>query len=647
MDSYNIKRRWLVGGIVLTVAFTALAGCTPQTITVRVTAPPETVVVTPSPAPPSSLPPETKDLTVCLVGEPDTLYLYGGSGLPATRHVMEALYDGPVDHSNYGHQPVILEKLPSIADDEAEIRLELVREGDRVLNAAGEVVELSEGTRIRPRGCYTDGCAVEHDGGSAWMERLEVTFTLREAVTWSDGEPLTAADSVFGFEVASDPATPGYRELTERTAQYRALDERRLEWIGIPGFIDETYFLNIFPPLPRHQLEDRSPASLMQASETRRYPLGWGPFVVDEWDLGQSITLVPNPHYFRASEGLPHLDRVTYHFMADGADVVAGLFAGDCDVGTHDAGLDSWMSLLVQAEERGLLNVHTAPGARWEHIEVGVQPVDDYRPTSIFRDVKVRQALAHCLDRQTIVDEVTYGRGQVLDGYLPPEHPLYAGEGLRQWAHDPIAGRMALEETGWLDEDEDGVREAVRVEDVRDDTPLALRMLVSGDDSVSLEIARMVEAQLADCGIRVDVEPRSDQALYGSGPDAPLFGRRFDLAEIVWEVGARPPCEHYLSSEIPSEGRWSGDNPSGYSNIDYDDACQAALEALPGMSDYAPSHRRAQVIFSQDLPAIPLFMRLRVGAAKSHVLNYAMDATAPSELWNIEMLDVRATPELD
>ncbi len=641
-----MKRRLSAGGIVLAVALIMLAACTPQTITVRVTAPPETVIVTPSPAPPSSSP-ETKELTICLVGEPDTLYLYGGSGLPATQHVMEGLYDGPIDQSNYDYQPVILEKLPSIADDEVEVRLELVREGDRVLNAAGEVVELSEGVRIRPRGCYTDGCAVEYEGGSAWMERLEVIFTLRDSLTWSDGEPLTAEDSAFAFEVASDPATPGHRDLTERTARYRALDERRLEWIGIPGFIDETYFLSFFPPLPRHQLEGRSPASLVQASETRRYPLGWGPFVVEAWDLGQSITLVPNPHYFRASEGLPRLDRVTYRFMADGADVMAGLLVGDCDIGTHDAGLDSQMSLLVHAEERGLLDLKTAPGTRWEHIEFGVQPVDDYRPASIFGDIEMRQSVARCLDREAIVDEVTYGRGHVLDSYLPSVHPLHAGDGLERWDYDPAAGRMALEEAGWLDEDGDGVREAVRVADVRDDTPLTLHMLVSADDSVSLAIARMIEAQLADCGVRVDWEPYAEQALYDPGPDSPLFGRRFDLAEIAWQIGARPPCEHYLSSEIPASGRWDGDNPSGYSNLDYDDACQAALEALPGGPGYGPSHRRAQVIFSQDLPALPLFMRLRVGATSPHVLNYAMDATAPSELWNIEMLDVEAASALD
>jgi peptide/nickel transport system substrate-binding protein len=160
---------------------------------------------------------------------------------------------------------------------------------------------------IHPPGCRTDECAIEFDGEPFWMERVEVTFLLRDDLAWSDGEPLTPADSVFAFEVASDPATPSDRYLTERTARYHTRGEWGVKWVGLPGFIPSTHFLNFFAPLPRHQLEGRSPASLLRAEETRRSPLGWGPFVVDEWVTGEYIALSRNPHYFRADDGLPLL----------------------------------------------------------------------------------------------------------------------------------------------------------------------------------------------------------------------------------------------------------------------------------------------------------------------------------------------------
>jgi len=635
-----LHQRWVVwvfaGALCLSIA-----SCAPEIVTVTVTTPPETVVVTATPSPtPPPLPPEPKVLTVCLDGEPDTLYLYGGSGLAATRHVMEAIYDGPIDYVDYAYRPVILEKMPSIADGDAVVRRVRVREGDRVVNAAGEVVELVEGVLVRPVGCRAEECVVAFDGEPLWMEKMEVTFSLREDVTWSDGEPVTAADSVFAFEVASDPATPGGRYLVDRTALYWSLDAFRVKWVGLPGFIDPTYSLNFFAPLPSHQLERWAPEQLLRADETRRYPLGWGPFVVDEWVAGDRITLSPNLHYFQAAEGLPKLDQIVFRFTSGGPEVVARVLAGECDIGTHDADFQASMPLLAQAEERGLLKVFSAPNSGWEHIGFGIDPVPDYRQTDFFGDVRVRQAIAQCIDRQAIVDEVIDGYGVVLDGFLPPEHPLYAGDRLVRWDYDPPTGRALLEEVGWLDQDEDGVREAQRIPGVRTGTPFEVTLLASADNPASQKGARIVKAYLADCGVRVDVKTQPSWEFLADGPEGPLFGRQFDMAETAWSFDMVPLCGRYLSSEIPDEERWSGSNVTGYSNPDYDAVCQAALWALPGTSEYVQYHKQAQAIFSEELPAIPLFIWPRFAIARPSVLNFALDPTAPSELWNVERLDV-------
>ena len=620
-----------------------LTGCVPQIITVTVTTPPETVVVTATSAPsiiPTPAPPEPKALTVCLVGEPDTLYLYGGSRLAATRHVMEALYDGPIDYVDYAYQPVILQKVPSIADGDALTRTIRARAGLRVVNADGAVVELAEGVWVRPAGCYAEDCTVEFDGEPLWMERMEVSFALREDVTWSDGEPLTADDSLFAFQVASDPATPGNRYLVERTARYRLLDDWRVQWIGLPGFIPPTYFMNFFVPLPRHQLERRDPDELLRADETRRYPLGWGPFVVEEWVPGDHVTLSRNPHYFRADEGLPYLDRVVFSFNSSAPEVVARLLSGDCDVGTHDVDFELSMPLLMEAERRDLLDVISTTSNGWEHIDFGITPVSDYRRPDFFEDVRVRQAIIQCIDRQAIVDDITYGRSVVPDSYLPPGHPFYAGDYLVHWGYDPEAGRALLEEVGWLDENEDGVREAHRIRGIYTGALFEVTLLTSSDSSASQHVARIIKAHLADCGIRVNLETRPSWELFADGPEGPLFGRQFDMAETAWWFDVTPLCGHYISSEIPAKDHWYGGNISGYSNPEYDVICQAALQALPGTPEHKEYHKQTQVIFSEELPAIPLFMWLRVAVARSNVLNFTLDSTSRSELWNIEMLDV-------
>ncbi len=605
------------------------------------------MTATPSSSPSPSPPPTgSKSLHVCVVGEPDTLYLYGGSELPATRHVMEALYDGPIDHRDYAYQPVILEKLPSLADGDAVTDTTYVREGDLVVDASGDLVTLEEGVDVRPSGCYTTGCEITFESGLLRMDRMEVTFALRDDVTWSDGEPLTAADSVFGFEVASDPVTPGYRYLADRTAGYRALDESHTEWVGVPGFIDPSYFLSIFPPLPRHQLEDRLPSELTGYAGTRRAPLGWGPFVVDEWVQGDRISLSRNPHYFRAEESLPMVDRVVFEFTEGAPEMVAALLAGDCDVTAHDPNLMSLMPFLVRAEDRGLLQVASAPGVGWEHINFNLDPAPGYEPPAFFADVDVRQAVAMCIDRQAIVEEVAYGRSVVPDTYVPPGHPLYPEGGLAHWEYDPAAGRALLGEKGWRDEDGDGVREARGVEGIRDGEPFEVTLLTpsdaaSSDDGVSREVTRIVRAQLADCGIRVTLETMPRWELMAPGPEGPLVGRRFDMAQETRALGEQAPCEWYLSSEVPGDDHWDGTNVTGYQNSVYDEVCLSARQALPGTPDFERYHREAQIIFSHHVPALPLFMRLRVALARPEVEHFEMDPTAPSELWNLETLDVR------
>jgi peptide/nickel transport system substrate-binding protein len=238
------------------------------------------------------------------------------------------------------------------------------------------------------------------------------------------------------------------------------------------------------------------------------------------------------------------------------------------------------------------------------------------------------------------VDELGSGHAAIPDSYVPPGHPLYPGEDLSHWEYDPAASRAALDELGWRDEDRDGVREAHDVVEVSDEEPFEVTLLTSSGRELSQKAARMVRAQLADCGIRVIVESLPSWELFADGPEGPVFGRRFDLVETLWWSENPPACEHFLSSEVPQEGHWGGSNVTGYSNPGFDAACLAARRTLPGTATYERHHRRAQVIFSQDLPGFPLFVWPRVALARPTVEGFEVDPTAESDLWGLETLDV-------
>jgi peptide/nickel transport system substrate-binding protein len=235
-------------------------------------------------------------LTICLASEPETLFLYGGNSL-AQNHVLQAIYDGPIDTQNYGYQPVILEKLPDLADGDAVIEPVAVEVGDWIVNADGERVHLAVGERVRPSGCESQDCTIAWDGSPLELAQLSATYILKEGLAWSDGEALTAGDSVFSYQVAKDcrlegvpcgglglPGKQGAATL-ERTAEYTALDERRVRWSGLPGFMDPGYQANFFSPLPEHQLAGIPADQLFSNPQAAQEPPGWGPYAIEDGQL--------------------------------------------------------------------------------------------------------------------------------------------------------------------------------------------------------------------------------------------------------------------------------------------------------------------------------------------------------------------------
>lgn len=644
--------------LVLSMVLSACATPTPETIietvvvekTVEVEKEVEKtveveVVATPTPEPEEPAGPKT--MVVCMGQEPDTLYPYGGDMLAAS-HIQQAVYDGEEwgggDSRTYAFQPVILTKLPDLADDDAAIEVVTVQAGDTVVDDAGDPVELAEGMMVRPSGCNSSDCAVEFTGDPIEMDQMVVTFQLVDNLTWSNGDPLTADDSVYGFELNADPDTPTSRFTVERTASYEATSDTSLVWTGLPGYIDSTYYINFWHPFPRSLWQDElgySAADLLEAEESSRMPMGWGAFIITEWVAGDHITVEKNPNYFRADEGLPYLDTIIFRFVPDSNAAVAQLISGECDIATQDGSLDDQAELLLKLEQEGIVKPVFVTGTVWEHVDFGINPTDDYDRPDFFEDVRVRQAIAQCLDRQSVVDTILYGRSIPIDTYIPPEHPLYA-DGLTSWPYDPEAGMALLEEAGWVDSDGDGVREASGVEGVPDGTLLEFKWQ-STTASMRVQYMQIFQQNLAECGVKVNLENLPASEYFADGPEGPLFGRRFDLGSFAWLTGVEPPCELYLGldSYIPSEDNgWAGQNNPGFDYDPYDEQCLRAITALPGTDAYIEGHKESQRIFSEQLPVVPLFLRIKLAATRPQVKGFVMDPTENSEMWNIETLDL-------
>ena len=229
----------------------------------------------------------------------------------------------------------------------------------------------------------------------------------------------------------------------------------------------------------------------------------------------------------------------------------------------------------------------------------------------------------------------------MLDTYVPASHPLYNPD-VQHYAYDPVQASAQLEAIGWQDADGDPAtpRLAQGVSGVPDGTPLEFTYLVASDAERPLA-AQILTDSLAQCGIRVHVEPRAAADYLAAGPAGPVFGRAFEMAQLAFPLTRQPACELFTSAEIPGpypeypQG-WGGVNASGYRSADFDQACQAARTSLPGSDQYQQAHFQAQVIFAADLPVIPLYLRLNVLAARPGLCGVQLDASTVSALWNVE-----------
>jgi peptide/nickel transport system substrate-binding protein len=397
-----------------------------------------------------------KTLVVCLGQEPSSLYLYGDSSQSAWS-VFESLYDGPIDTVNYEPQPVILENIPSLENGAVTIQSVSVTEGDIVANTEGDLVALKKGVKVFGEGCSTGSCATEWDGSSELkVSQMVVKFKLLSGIKWSDGQPLTADDSVFSYTVSTDPETNTSKSLSKKTASYNSEGDQTVVWTGVPGYLTQNPSAFFWIPLPKHLLSQYSAKELNTVEAATKKPVGWGPYMIDEWQQGDHIRMVKNPNYFRSGEGLPKFDVVVYRFLGNvpSADL-SPVLTGECDVIDTSVSMEDQATSIREMEIAGKLKAYFAEGPEWEGINFGIKPSsydDVFNPyldrPDFFGDVRTRQAIADCIDRKKIINDLVYSLGTIPTTYLTPNHPFFVKD-LAMYDFDLAKGEGLLDEVGW------------------------------------------------------------------------------------------------------------------------------------------------------------------------------------------------------
>jgi len=402
----------------------------------------------------------------------------------------------------------------------------------------------------------------------ARWERLTPThyrFRLRPA-RFHDGTPLTSADVLATYRSVLDPATGSpHRGALTMIARLAAPD---------PSTVD--FHLNRPDPLfPGHLTLPILPAAaLARGHDFAARPLGSGPFRFLRRDEG-GITLE------RLSDG----QRVRFVAVKDPTVRVLKLLRGEIDLLQN--GLPP--ELVGYLQDRPQVRLLRSPGNRFSYLGFNLE--DDSTG-----DPRVRQAIAHAIDREAIVRHVFAGAARPAETLLPADH--WAAARLPPYPYDPDRARALLREAGYGPA-----------------RPLRLTYKTSSDP-FRLRLATLIQHQLAQVGIQVQIRSYDWGTFYGD-----IKAGRFQLYSLAWVGIKLPDIFRYVfhSQAIPPAGA----NRGRYRNPEVDRLIERA-ERENGLDRQAELYRRLQAILHRDLPYVPLWYEDNVVALRAAVRGYVL-----------------------
>ncbi len=413
-------------------------------------------------------------------------------------------------------------------------------------------------------------------------DQLSWTFTLRDGVTFHDGSTLDAEDVKFSIERATAGAS--FNFINAAVDRVEVVDPLTVtihtKYPWSPMLADVVGFINyILPANFGGRTEEEFFAS----------PVGTGPFKFDGWDKGVELRLVRNDSYWKP--GQPYLDSVTWRLIGDDSTRELQLTGGQAHI-NQDPPYSSLETLATAADTES--TVFPAETTQYVLFNLTQPPLDD---------VHVRRAIAHAIDRQALVDAVLLGNGQPANSFMSPQIRFYDAE-------SPGA-TFDLE--------------AARAEMAQSSVPdgFELELLTTSDYRLYLDVATIIQAQLAEIGITVNLRPIEFTNLYST-----IASGDYQAAMEGWTSDIPDPDEQvsFMADFVSAASystNWDDADVKGWvseAQRSFDDDARAALYA------------KIQEAANEQVPWVNLFYQGLPYAWRDEVKGFQVYATGAYHL---------------
>ncbi len=432
------------------------------------------------------------------------------------------------------------------------------------------------------------GIKVAADG-----KTMSITYKLRPGVKWADGEPFTSADVRFTWQAVKDPGFIG--ESKDGTQDVDSIDTPDPLTAVVnynkvtPNFASTLFSVGVFP---EHILHGKS----LNTDPWWNSPFGTGPFVIKEFNRGAYVVAERNPNYWRrdAQGGqLPYLDRIIFKMMPDQNVLVTQLKAGEIQFAYSVP-----YTAAPQVARLPDMEVIQNRFLSWQYLAF------NFKGPASLRDVAVRQAIAHAINKETI-SRALGGYPYPIKSVVLPAHWYYDPDA-PEHPFDPKKAEEILDAAGYK-RGSDGVR-------AKGSERLSYRFVCQAGLTADEVAQQVMIANLRAVGIEAQADNKTGvaflQARYKGGYDL-LYGR--------WLTPSTPNYSVFYSSKGPNNGM-------GYSNP----ALDAVLVEVEHTLDEARRKelfKEFQRIMGTDLPVLPTTSNVNLIAVTKKLHNFQANPT--------------------
>lgn len=375
----------------------------------------------------------------------------------------------------------------------------------------------------------------------ASSDGLTWTFTLRNDVKWSDGVAFNADDVAYTFNEVVLNKTLGATGAGNYAAvkDVTVVDPQTVKFnLTRPVSALPSYLAYNAGILPKHSLSGSDP--FKNTAFYKEKPVSTGPFKMDSFVPGQSVTLVRNDSYFG---GKPHLDKLVFKVVADPNTQVAQALSGEIDIMILDskAALDT-----IKAKP----NLQVVPRSLVQFYWFALN-----QENPLFQDVRVRQAFMYAINRKAIIANVDKGYATIANSAISPALASYYDASLEsRYPYDPAKAKQLLADAGWKDDGKGGL--------VKDGKPFAFTMDFGLRANLQ-PVNELVQQDLKAVGIQATLNAQEWNAMIKKD----VVDRNYE-AQLNWWV---TPPDPDVTAYFVSTAAGKGFNIPGYKDTKLDD----------------------------------------------------------------------------